>query len=86
MTLTAHKLPDVVLPGLKVVFCGTAAGTRSAQVGAYYAGRGNKFWRTLFQVGLTPRPLDPHEFVRDINERPVPLLPGDAHPVRELIG
>lgn len=62
--MTAHKLPDVVLPGLKVVFCGTAAGTRSGQVGAYYAGRGNKFWRTLFQVGLTPRPLDPHEFVR----------------------
>ncbi|MFN8451783.1 MAG: mismatch-specific DNA-glycosylase [Anaerolineae bacterium] len=62
--MTAHKLPDVVLPGLKVVFCGTAAGTRSARVGAYYAGRGNRFWRTLHQIGLTPRLLDPHEFVR----------------------
>jgi double-stranded uracil-DNA glycosylase len=29
---------------LKVVFCGTAAGTQSAQAGTYYAGRGNYFW------------------------------------------
>lgn len=60
--MTDHKLPDVLRPGLKVVFCGTAAGARSAQVGAYYAGRGNKFWRTIHQIGLTPRLLDPHEF------------------------
>jgi TDG/mug DNA glycosylase family protein len=56
------KLPDLVLPGLAVVFCGTAAGARSAEVGAYYAGRGNKFWRTLHAIGLTPRLLDPQEF------------------------
>jgi G:T/U-mismatch repair DNA glycosylase len=37
-------LPDVLQPDLKVVFCGTAAGTQSAQAGAYYAGRGNYFW------------------------------------------
>jgi double-stranded uracil-DNA glycosylase len=55
-------LPDVLAPNLKVVFCGTAAGTQSAEVGAYYAGRGNKFWRTLYEIGLTPRQLAPHEF------------------------
>ena len=55
-------LPDLLAPNLTVVFCGTAAGTRSAQVGAYYAGRGNKFWRTLYQIGLTPRLLEPSEF------------------------
>ncbi|MCC6803146.1 MAG: mismatch-specific DNA-glycosylase [Anaerolineae bacterium] len=48
--------------GLRVVFCGTAAGARSAEVGAYYAGRGNKFWRTIYQIGLTPRLFEPHEF------------------------
>ena len=37
-------LPDVLQPDLKVVFCGTAAGTQSAQAGTYYAGRGNYFW------------------------------------------
>jgi double-stranded uracil-DNA glycosylase len=58
----ADQLPDVLSPGLRVVFCGTAAGTTSARVGAYYAGRGNKFWATLGKVGLTPRQLRPHEF------------------------
>ncbi|HEY0981984.1 MULTISPECIES: DUF1501 domain-containing protein [unclassified Schlesneria] len=30
--------------------------------------------------------IDPHEFVRDINERPIPVMPDDARPIRELIG
>ncbi|HKT41333.1 MAG TPA: mismatch-specific DNA-glycosylase [Rhodanobacteraceae bacterium] len=55
-------LPDVLAPGLRVVFCGTAPGTRSAREGAYYAHPGNHFWRTLFAVGLTPRLLVPAEF------------------------
>ena len=55
-------LEDVLEPGLKLVVCGTAAGKRSAQVGAYYAGPGNKFWRTLAAVGLTPRQLAPAEY------------------------
>ncbi len=57
-----NVLPDVLTPGLKIVFCGTAASTESARVGAYYAKHGNKFWRTLHEVGLTPRQLEPHEF------------------------
>lgn len=36
-------LDDVICEKLKVVFCGTAVGNRSAKLGAYYAGRGNKF-------------------------------------------
>jgi TDG/mug DNA glycosylase family protein len=55
-------LPDVIQPGLKAVFCGVAAGNRSAYVGAYYAGRGNRFWDILWRVGLTPRVLAPSEF------------------------
>ncbi len=55
-------LPDVVRPGLRVLFCGTAAGHRSAAAGAYYAHPQNKFWHTLFEVGLTPRLLTPSEF------------------------
>jgi TDG/mug DNA glycosylase family protein len=54
------KLPDYLAPGLRVVFCGTAASTRSADVGGYYAGPGNEFWGTLYQVGLIPVPLGPH--------------------------
>jgi double-stranded uracil-DNA glycosylase len=57
-------LPDTLRPGLKVVFCGTAAGTASARAGAYYAGRGNALWETLFETGLTPELLAPAEFQR----------------------
>lgn len=55
-------LPDVLVPELAVVFCGTAASTASARRGAYYAGPGNAFWPTLFAVGLTPRRLAPEEY------------------------
>jgi TDG/mug DNA glycosylase family protein len=59
-------LPDLLAPGLRIVFCGTAASAASAARGAYYAGRGNRFWPILAETGLTPRLLAPEEF---------PLLP-----------
>lgn len=55
-------LPDVLSPGLAVVFCGSAVGAASARRGAYYAGPGNAFWPTLFEVGLTPHQLAPEEY------------------------
>ena len=55
-------LPDLVKPGLKVIFCGTAAGNVAARHHAYYAGPGNQFWSVLFRLGLTSRQLNPHEF------------------------
>lgn len=30
--------------------------------------------------------IDPHQYVRDINDRPVQVLPEDARPIRELVG
>jgi TDG/mug DNA glycosylase family protein len=64
MSATAPILPDVLAPGLRVVFCGYAPGTASARAGAYYAGPGNRFWPTLHEVGLTPVLLRPAEFAR----------------------
>jgi TDG/mug DNA glycosylase family protein len=58
----AGVLPDILRPGLRVVFCGTAAGTASARAGAYYAGPGNAFWATLHSTGLTDTRLSPAEF------------------------
>ena len=55
-------LPDVLAPGLRIVFCGTAAGRESARQGAYYAHPQNRFWRALQEAGLTPRRLAPTEF------------------------
>jgi TDG/mug DNA glycosylase family protein len=56
-----HVLPNILAPGLDIVFCGTAAGTRSAALGHYYAGPGNRFWGLLAETGLTPRLLAPDE-------------------------
>ena len=47
----APRLPDVLRDNLDVVFVGTAAGRRSAELGVYYAHSGNYFWRTLWQSG-----------------------------------
>jgi TDG/mug DNA glycosylase family protein len=58
----SHVLPDVLQEDLSLVFCGTAAGKRSAEEGAYYAHPGNRFWPTLHDIGLTPRRLRPDEF------------------------
>jgi len=53
---------DLIGPGLRVVFCGTALGAESARRRAYYAGPQNKFWQTLFAIGLTPRRFEPEEY------------------------
>lgn len=60
--VTLMVLPDILAPNLDIVFCGTAVGETSARRGAYYAGRGNVFWPTLYKVGFTPRPLLPTEY------------------------
>jgi TDG/mug DNA glycosylase family protein len=64
VSTTAPILPDVLEPGLRIVFCGFAPGTASARAGAYYAGPGNRFWPTLHEVGLTPALIRPAEFTR----------------------
>jgi TDG/mug DNA glycosylase family protein len=57
-----HILPDLLRPDLALVFCGTAAGERSAREGAYYAHPGNLFWRALHEAGITPRRFAPTDF------------------------
>jgi TDG/mug DNA glycosylase family protein len=61
-SLAMDKLPDQLRDDLRLVFVGTAAGQRSADTGHYYAHPGNRFWRTLHEVGITPRRYEPHEF------------------------
>ena len=40
-------LPDLLKDNLKIVFCGTAAGNKSAERKAYYAVAGNLFYPAL---------------------------------------
>lgn len=60
--MTSVVLPDVLEPGLSVVFCGTAPSSESARRRAYYAHPGNRFWRTLHEAGFTPRQLAADEY------------------------
>ena len=57
-----EKLPDQLQHHLRLVFVGTAASRRSADLGHYYAHPGNRFWRVIDEVGITPRRYQPHEF------------------------
>ena len=54
---TKDILPDVLIPNLKLVICGSAVSAQSSQAGSYYAGQGNKFWQILHETGLTDRLL-----------------------------
>jgi len=54
-------VPDVLAPGLRVVFCGINPGRVSAAAGAHFANPRNDFWRLLHDAGFTPRALAPHE-------------------------
>ncbi|HEY3107083.1 MAG TPA: mismatch-specific DNA-glycosylase [Gaiellaceae bacterium] len=57
----SSAVPDVLGPGLRVVFCGINPGMRSAAAGAHFANPRNDFWRLLADSGLTPRLLAPEE-------------------------
>ena len=59
--VTASAVPDVLGPGLRVVFCGINPGRRSAAARAHFANPRNDFWRLLHDAGLTPRQLTPEE-------------------------
>jgi double-stranded uracil-DNA glycosylase len=58
---TASAVPDVLGPGLRVVFCGINPGFVSAAAGAHFANPRNDFWRLLADAGLTPRLLGPEK-------------------------
>lgn len=54
-------LPDVIAPGLRVLFCGINPGLYTAAIGHHFGRPGNRFWPTLHAAGFTPRQLDPSE-------------------------
>lgn len=60
--LPPDHVPDLLAPGLRVVFCGMALGRRSAERRAYYAHPGNRFWPTLHAIGLTPTRFAPTDY------------------------
>jgi TDG/mug DNA glycosylase family protein len=54
-------IPDVIAPGLDVLFCGINPGVYTAAVGHHFGRPGNRFWPVLHRAGFTPRLFDPSE-------------------------
>lgn len=54
-------VPDVIAPGLRVLFCGINPGLYTAAVGHHFARPGNRFWPALHQSGFTSHQLSPFE-------------------------
>ena len=54
-------IPDVVAPGLRVLFSGINPGLYSAATGYHFARPGNRFWPALYRSGFTPRQFRPDE-------------------------
>ena len=56
-----RTVPDVIAPGLGVLFCGINPGLYTAAVGHHFARPGNRFWKVLHLAGFTDRLLSPFE-------------------------
>lgn len=52
-------LEDILAEHLAVIFCGINPGMTAAAQGHHFAGRNNRFWRTLHLAGFTPEEVRP---------------------------
>jgi TDG/mug DNA glycosylase family protein len=59
--VTPSDVPDVLAPGLRIVFVGINPGRVSAAARAHFANPRNDFWRLLHAARLTSRRHEPHE-------------------------
>jgi TDG/mug DNA glycosylase family protein len=58
---SVQSLPDILAPGLSVVFCGINPGMLAASTGRHFAGHGNRFWRVMHLAGFTPAQFRPED-------------------------
>ncbi len=56
-----RRVPDLIAPGLEVLFCGINPSLYSAATGHHFARPGNRFWPALYGAGFTERLLKPWE-------------------------
>ncbi|MFC5427320.1 G/U mismatch-specific DNA glycosylase [Paraburkholderia denitrificans] len=54
-----QPLPDIIEPGLSILFCGINPGMSAASTGHHFVGRGNRFWRVLHRAGFTDEEFRP---------------------------
>jgi TDG/mug DNA glycosylase family protein len=65
---TPSDVPDVLGPGLRIVFVGINPGRASAAAGAHFANPRNDFWRLLHAAGLTSCLYEPGEQLALLDE------------------
>lgn len=61
LAAVGKTVPDLIAPGLRVLFCGINPGLYSAAIRHHFGRPGNRFWPTLHAAGFTPRRLSPFE-------------------------
>ena len=61
LSAAGKRIPDVIAPGLQVLFCGINPSLYSAFVGHHFGRPGNRFWRAIFASGFTERLLRPEQ-------------------------
>ncbi len=61
LAAVSSTVPDVIAPGLRVLFCGINPGLYSAWARHHFARPGNRFWPALYASGFTGRLLRPED-------------------------
>lgn len=61
LAAAGKTVPDVIGHDLRILFCGINPGLYTAAVGHHFARPGNRFWKALYDAGLTDRLLSPFE-------------------------
>ncbi|WP_428909588.1 G/U mismatch-specific DNA glycosylase [Niallia sp. Krafla_26] len=56
-----NSIPDIIDDHLKILFVGFNPSIRSGETGHHYANPNNRFWKILFEAGLTSRKYHPEE-------------------------
>ena len=56
-----RTVPDLIAPGLSVLFVGINPGLYSGAVGHHFARPGNRFWKVLHTAGFTDAVVSPFE-------------------------
>jgi TDG/mug DNA glycosylase family protein len=61
LAAVGRTMPDLIAPGLRILFCGINPSLYSVVVGYHFARPGNRFWPTLHEAGFTRSRLAPSE-------------------------
>jgi TDG/mug DNA glycosylase family protein len=56
-----ETVPDLLTPGLRLLFVGINPGLRSAAAQSHFANRGNRFYPALHRAGVVDRAIDASE-------------------------